>query len=238
MKPTFTPGASLPLWTKIAHSSAPPCLAFLQLVHNGSRLPLQPLLLRSQLAVLSTTMRTFGTCAGILGLVVKRSVSSPTRSTPAAITEPQLAKSAAKKILRRSVRSVFILFSLLLVLFAVTGRQTHLQALVNLARSAGTRIAVNHADIPIGVLRRDARQRAVAGRRLEKQALRPVDRDRVRLRRGSGGRPRRRVGGVPRYRRGGQTRGGGARPPLTRGPRRSLAPGGAFPGGGRGEEGL
>src|SRR5260221_9405428 len=228
MKPTFTPGASLPLWTKIAHSSAPPCLSLFQLVHNGSRLPLQPLLLRSQLAVLSTTMRTFGTCAGILGLVVKRSVSSPTRSTPAAITEPQLAKSAAKKILRRSARSVFILFSLLLVLFAVTGRQTHLQALVNLARSAGSRIAGNHGDVPIGVLRRDARQRAVAGRRLEKQALRPVDRDRVRLRRGSGGRAGRRVGGGHGDRRGGQAGGGGGPRPRPGGSARRSVSGLAF----------
>src|SRR3954470_12800475 len=102
--------------------------------HTASRPWFQPLLLLSHEAVLSTTMSTFGTCAGMLGLVVKRSVSSPTRSTPAPIAEPQIATSAAKKILRRSVRSVFILFSLLLVLFAVTRGQAHLQALVNLAR--------------------------------------------------------------------------------------------------------
>src|SRR5882724_2616368 len=126
----------------MAHSSASPCLVVPEvpcgkpaLVHCVLRAPVapHPLLALFHDVVLSMMNSTFGTCAGMFGLVVKRSVSSPTRSIPAAITEPQLAKSAAKKILSSRLWSVFILFSLPLVLFAVSGRQSHLQALVNLA---------------------------------------------------------------------------------------------------------
>src|SRR5579859_5782479 len=103
----------------MAHSSASPCLVVPEvpngkpaLVHAWLRPGPQPLLALFHDDVLSTMNRTFGTCAGMLGLVVKRSVSSPTRSTPAAMAEPQLAKSAAKRSLSRRPWSVFILFSL------------------------------------------------------------------------------------------------------------------------------
>src|SRR4051812_49657507 len=94
----------------------------------------QPLLALFHDEVLSTIKRTFGTCAGMFGLVVKRSVSSPTRSTPAAITPLLLAKSAAKRSLRSRLWSVFILFSLdLLSLFAVSSGQPDLETLMDLA---------------------------------------------------------------------------------------------------------
>src|SRR5260221_3026327 len=168
----------------MAQSSASPCLVTLPpcgkpaLVHSVVRPGPQPLLALFHEDVLSMRKSTFGTCAGMFGLVVKRSVSSPTRPTPAAITEPQLARSTAKKILSRRLWSVFILFlPYLLVLFAVSSRQAHLQALVNLACSAGLRIAGGHRNIPVGVLGGDARQRAVARSRLEKEALRPINLD-------------------------------------------------------------
>src|SRR5690242_79115 len=102
----------------MAQSSASPCLVTLPpygkpaLVHSVLKPGPQPLLALFHDAVLSMRNRTFGTCAGMFGLVVKRSVSSPTRSTPAAITEPQLAKSAARRVAFRRFWSVFILFSL------------------------------------------------------------------------------------------------------------------------------
>src|SRR3954471_16032636 len=82
MKPTFTPCESFAVSVNIAHSSASPCFMFGLPVagmpaetHVESRAPLQPLLFLAQFDVLSTMKSTFGTCAGILGFVVKRSVS-------------------------------------------------------------------------------------------------------------------------------------------------------------------
>src|SRR5438552_2450167 len=177
-------------------------------VQPASRPWFQPLLFRAQLAVLSRTKRTFGTWAAMFGLVVKRSVSSPTRSTPAASAEPQQAKSAANSDFSRRRWRLFILFSLyLFLLLAVSRGQPHLDALVDLGGGAGLRIAGRNGHVPISVLRCDARERAVAARGLEEQALRPIDVDSVglsrRLGRGAGRRvvgPQGAVGNVGRAR--------------------------------------
>src|SRR6266850_1583185 len=125
---------------KIAHISASPCLMFgfplagiPTEVHAASRPWFQPLLFESQEEVLSTMNRTFGTWAAMFGLVVKRSVSSPTRSMPTAMAQPQPARSAANSAVCRRRWSLFMLFSLYLFpLLAVSCRKPHLEALVDL----------------------------------------------------------------------------------------------------------
>src|SRR3982751_1679075 len=94
-----------------AHSSESPWALPCQpeaVVHTGSLAELsdaQPWLLADQFEVLSSTSSTLGTWEGMLGLVVNRSVSSPTRSTAA--IAPAEARTTQTEAIRR--RRVFIL---------------------------------------------------------------------------------------------------------------------------------
>src|SRR5713226_3439024 len=176
----------------MAHTSASPCW-----------LPVMPTPMQAvsvmggqcwaccdQFEVLSRTIRTFGICDGMLGLVRNRSMSSPIRSTAAHAGADVATTRLANKLLRKVRVEDFMAVSLIAFirafmrgprLRAVAGRLAYLDPLMDLGGRSDERVLGADLEVPVSVLRRHAGKRAVTRGRLEIRALGPEDRDGVRL---------------------------------------------------------